>query len=457
MSENQTAGGRVSQNLSYPPGIYDALRFQGFNFLAVQVVLGSPMILYAKTLNASATMVGIIAGMLPFLVVFQIPAVHFINRIGYKRFVLGGWGLRHVFIFGLALVPLATGHLHSTTQLMLILTMLFGFNLLSNVAGCAWMPWLASLVPANLLGKYLSRDTAMAHLGSFVTIILAAVCLGADPHPWQFAVLFSFSGLMGLTSLIFLRRIPDATVPEQMRTSQEPVPWLHMLRHRPFRKLLWFILAWAVAMGGLGAFIVAFLKVEAGLPAGKIMLVTSVSFLGGLSSMWLLGHRLDHLGSKPMLGFALGGWLLILAGWIAVAGGALTANLPLICLLQFFMGFCGALIGAATNRLVMTIIPAMGRNHFFALYSVIANVTLGLAPIGWGLLIDAVGGWHGEWLGLTWNRFTIFFAAAAVVFAITRGFARRLEEPQAVNLEKLLTEFLIKSPQRLWLRFWPGN
>jgi MFS family permease len=256
---------------------------------------------------------------------------------------------------------------------------------------------------------------------------------------------------------IFLRRIPDATVPEQMRTSQEPVPWIHMLRHRPFRKLLWFILAWAVAMGGLSAFIVAFLKVGAELAAGKIMFVTSVSFLGGLSSMWFLGHRLDHFGSKPMLGLALGGWLLIVAGWTAVAGGALTASLPLICLLQFLMGFCGALIGAASNRLVMTIIPAMGRNHFFALYSVIANVTLGLAPIGWGLLIDAVGGWHGKWLGLTWTRYTIFFAATAGVFAITLGLARRLEEPQAVNLEKLLAEFLIKSPQRLWLRFWPGN
>jgi hypothetical protein len=60
-------------------------------------------------------------------------------------------------------------------------------------------------------------------------------------------------------------------------------------------------------------------------------------------------------------------------------------------------------------------------------------------------------------VGLTWTRYTIFFAATAGVFAITLGLARRLEEPQAVNLEKLLAEFLIKSPQRLWLRFWPGN
>ncbi len=45
----------------------------------------------------------------------------------------------------------------------------------------------------------------------------------------------------------------------------------------------------------------------------------------------------------------------------------------------------------ANTRLAMAVIPVMGRNHFFAIYSVVGNVTLGLAPIGWGLLIDAVG------------------------------------------------------------------
>ena len=32
---------------------------------------------------------------------------------------------------------------------------------------------------------------------------------------------------------------------------------------------------------------------------GEILLVSSVSFLGGLSSRWIVGSRLDALGSKP--------------------------------------------------------------------------------------------------------------------------------------------------------------
>jgi len=51
------------------------------------------------------------------------------------------------------------------------------------------------------------------------------------------------------------------------------------------------------------------------------------------------------------------------------------------------------------------------------------------------------------------DRYTFFFAAAALVFAISLALARRLEEPKAASLEALLTEILIASPQRFWLRF----
>src|SRR5262245_58544527 len=116
----------------------------------------------------------------------------------------------------------------------------------------------------------------------------------------------------------------------------------------------------------------------------------------------------------------------------------------------------------------MAVIPEMGRNHFFAIYSVVGNVTLGLAPIGWGLLIDAVGRLQHAVLhvggsvgkleagsALFWNPFTVFFAAAALACVITLVLARRLDEPEAASMEELLREILIQSPQRFWLRFWP--
>ncbi len=440
---------------TFPRGLHNAFLFSGFNALSFQIVLASPMILYAKTLGASATVLGIIAGMMPLLVIFQIPAAHYINRIGFKRFVFAGWGIRVMFIFVMALVPLTAGFLDEKNRLVVMLALLFCFNLSRGISSCAWMPWMTALVPPTLRGKYLSRDAGVQNFCSFVTFLIAAACLAGQPRSWQFAALFAFSALAGAASLNFLKKIPDVEIPEEVRKSNTRVPWLEIARYQPFQKLLQTVICWSVAYGGMTAFTVAFLKSEASMSEGKILLVSSVSFLGGLSSLWFIGHRLDRLGSRPVLTFSFSVWFVLLAGWAALSGGVFPAKLWIILLLQFLMGLLAALVSMANSRLAMAIVPVMGRNHFFALYSVLANVTLGLAPILWGLLIDAVGARHPQWLGLEWNRFTVFYAAAAVVFIVTLVFARRLEEPEAVSMEELLREILIQSPQRFWLRFWP--
>jgi MFS family permease len=439
---------------AFPPGLNHAFSFATFNALSFQIMLGSPMILYARSLDASATVLGIIAGMMPLLVIFQIPAANHINRIGYRRFVLAGWTTRVMFIFGIALVPLTSGFLDAGNRLALLLALLFCFNLSRGISSCAWLPWITLLVPAELRGRYLARDAAVQNLASFIAFLIAALTLAGATHAWQFALLFAFSGMMGAISLVFLKRIPDVPIPETVRTSPEPVPWLAMTRYAPFRKLLHTLIAWSVVYGGINAFTVAFLKARSGLSEGQILLISSVAFIGGVSSLWSLGSRFDRVGSKPVLGAACIGWLLVLAGWGAMAGGILQPKLGIILGLQFVMGLLAAAVSMANNKLAMSIAPAMGRNHFFAIFSVISNVTLGLSPIAWGLLIDAIGSRAPQLLGIEWNRFTLFFAGAGMAAAVMWGIVHRLEEPKAASMEALLREILIQSPQRFWLRFW---
>src|SRR5688572_18491072 len=295
------------------------------------------MILYAKSMGASATVLGIITGMMPLLVIFQIPAAQYVDRVGYKRFVYAGWGIRVCFIFAMALVPITSGFLDPTARLGLILMLLFGFNLSRGISSAGWLPWITALVPPAVRGKYLARDAAWINLASFLSFLVAAVCLGGSPHAWQFAILFLFSGVMGAMSLFFLKRIPDAHPPEAVRTSNVPVPWGELLRYEPFRRLLRMVVAWSFAHGGITTFTVAFLKVKIGMPESEILFINSVFFLGGLSSLWFLGSRLDQLGSKPVLTFSCFTWMLILVGWALLAGSVWQPWLLVILPLQFVM------------------------------------------------------------------------------------------------------------------------
>lgn len=444
-----------SAGAKFPPGLNNVYVFAVFNALSFQIILNSPMVLYGKSLGASATVLGIIAGMMPLLVVFQIPAAQHINRIGYRRFVYAGWGMRVAFIFGMALIPLTAAFLNPTTRLALLLTLLFGFNLSRGISSCAWLPWISQLVPAPLRGAYLAREAACVNLASILSFLLAALCLSGQAQRWQFAVLFAFSATMGALSLVFLKRIPDCVPPEKPTASKMPVPWAEIARFPPFRKLLRGAVAWSVAYGGITAFTVVYLKTEVGMLESGILVVTSVSFLGGLCSLWFLGSRLDHLGSKPVLAFSFLVWLGIVGGWAVLAGKVVGFGMWMVLTLEFLMGLFASLVQMSNTRLVMAVVPVMGRNHFFALYSVVTSLALGLSPILWGLLIDMVGRFEARWLRVEWNRYSIFFVAVGCVILSSLELARRLEEPQAASMEDLLKEILMRSPQRVWVRLWP--
>jgi MFS-type transporter involved in bile tolerance (Atg22 family) len=114
------------------------------------------------------------------------------------------------------------------------------------------------------------------------------------------------------------------------------------------------VMGWSLAYGGMTAFTVAFLKTETGMSEGTILVVTSISFLGGMSTFWILGSRLDKFGSKPVLSFAFAAWIVVLAGWILVSGGVIRPRLAPLLLLQVVMGLLAALVQMSNTRLAMT-------------------------------------------------------------------------------------------------------
>jgi MFS family permease len=340
----------------------------------------------------------------------------------------------------------------------LLLFLLFGFNLSRGISSAAWLPWITALVPERVRGTYLARDAACVHIASCATLGLAALSLGHDPSAWRFAVVFGFSALTGAISLVFLRRIPDAEPPARDKVSRQPVPWLEISRYLPFRKLIVMNVAWALAYGGLGAFTVAYLKTEAGMSEAGILVVTGTAYLGGLAGLKYFEGHTDRLGSKPILAFCLWLWIGILAGWLLLAGRVVPPSLGVVLVLELLMGYAYGLVNMNNTRLAMLLAPPTGRNHFFALYSVAVNLTLGLAPVMWGLLIDAFGARHFAWPGMELNRFSLFFLLVLLVFIGTLLLTHRLDEPKARNVDELVRE-LLQTPHRLWFRIWPrgGN
>ncbi|MBJ7391489.1 MAG: MFS transporter [Chthoniobacterales bacterium] len=399
---------------AYPPGALNINGFSFFNAVSFQIVLGAPVILFAKSLGASSFLLGTIAALTPLLNILQLLAARFLHRTGYKRFVLAGWGARTFFTLCIAAVPVWPG-LTISGRLWLLAGSLFGFNLLRGFSAGAWLPWLTALVPEQVRGSFLSRDNAFMHLGCLVALLVSAWVMSGSVEAAEYTAVFGIGLVAALISLWFVHRIPDAESPEDRLRSGVPVPWGAMLRHVPFARLLSFTTIYMTVIGSLGVFTVEYLVVREKFGEATILLLGSLSFVGALVGLAITAPRLDVTGSKPWLRRGLILMALVIFGWFALAAGLLPGWPGLVGGLNFLGGLAGAVFGVANTRIVMVSVPAMGRNHFFALFTVVCGLGLGGAPMAWGAVLDALGSLEVAAGPLSINRYSLYFAVLALL------------------------------------------
>jgi MFS family permease len=153
-----------------------------------------------------------------------------------------------------------------------------------------------------------------------------------------------------------------------------------------------------------------------------------MAFVGALAGLALTGPWLDKTGSKPWLRRALLLFELAVFGWLLLAGGLLPAWSSVVGALNFLGGIAGAMFGVASTRIVMGSVPVMGRNHFFALFAVLSGLALGLTPMVWGAVLDALRSLDVVVSGFHINRYTIYFSAILLLALWVRWLSSRLHE-----------------------------
>lgn len=413
--------------------MWDAHLFGLFNTLSWQVVLGAPVVLFAKSLGASATLLGVITAMMPVLVILQIPAAKWLPKYGYRRFTLMGWSARTVAIFAMAGIALL-GYVGVSPggQLWLLLLALLAFNTLRGIASGAWLPWFSALLDESDRARFLARDQVFQNVGGLLSLSVSAVLLSLGTAGGvggaHFAGVFLLSGVAALVSLHYCARIPDVTAPETLKESGHPVPWREMVAWAPFRRVLTLNLGWLAVTGGLGTFTVAYLRGSGGYSDAGALWLACAGLSGALASLVLTRRACDAMRPRSLLTVCATGLALVLVCWALIAGGVVPGGAGVAAAVQFVTGGITVQYGIANNRLLMSTVPAMGRNHFFAIYSVVTSLVWGAAPIVWGLALDALARVHVNTGPVEWNRYTIYFAAAAGLAVVTAVLARRAIE-----------------------------
>ena len=430
-----------------PAGIGNAYVFQVFNTMSFSIVVGMPMILLFKHLEASATILGLALALPALLNTLQIPAASIVERVGYRAFVIRGWTTRSLIILGMAAVAFLPGKIDRTTRIALLLFLLFLYNASRGFSVCGFLPWTTRLIPESLRGRYLSRDQMSTALSTLGTMLITAGFLKQAHSTAAFGWVLVVGFLAALASLWFLSRMPDAPVPKQ-NPNAGPVPWKAMALHPPFFRLLVFNIAIVIPIAGSGVCWVPLLRDVYHFENWQFLAMMALYSAGSGLTLWGFGALADRVGSKPLLGVSSIMLVAHFSLWGAVAAGVLAPTLWVLVLLQLSSAFGLALLTLPNTRLLMAVVPEMGRSHFFALFSVVTSLVSGVFPILWGLLIDSLAGWKFRTGAIEWNQFSVCYALIVVTYLIAQIFRARLMESKAMPTDVFLHELLVKTPGR---------
>ena len=430
-----------------PKDIHNVYIYEMFNTASWSVVLGSPMLLYFQHLNASATILAIAACLSPMLNILQIPAAQFVERVGYRRFVLSGWTSRSIVVIGMALVAFLPDSVSPAARMVVMLCLSFIYNALRGIAVCGILPWFTHIVSESRRGEFLAKDQLAGALAAIVCLFISGTLLGLHNAWYSFGIVFAMSAACAFASLIFLRRIPDVPV-EKISRNPAPMPWGEMLFYPPFFKYVRYNVIINTALGASSVFWVRYFRTSLQVSESNVLYVACFSTIVLAMGLVLVGPLIDRAGNKPAL--TVSGLLFVchFTGWACVAARIIPFNDLVLSIQLFTSGLGGALWNLANIRIVMGIVPAMGRPHFLALYSVASNLTVGLVPLAWGPVMDYLGHWRLAWGWWQWNSYSVFYCTLTLTIGAGLFMLRSVAEPMTMTWDVFMTELLVRTPSR---------
>lgn len=443
----------VSTGDAMPKDIAHAYWFQVYNSMSFSIVLGLPMMLYFKNLGASGTILGVLGSLAPLFTLLQIPAAKLVEKTGYRAFVLRGWSIRSFFIIGMLIVPILPGAINPSSKMVLMLFFLIGYNASRGFSSCGFLPWMSQLVPESVRGRFVSNDMMCSLISIVATSLLGALIFKLMDNDLGFTLIFGIALIGAFTSLYFLKRIPDVPVAIES-SSAEPVPWKKLLNYGPFKKFLFFNFIIIVAWSAGGVISVPMIRDHFGISDEKFMLLNASWGVFFILGAYLSRKILDRVGSKPLLVLALLIQVLHMVGWSALSSGVLPFNLFTVGLQQATWGLGFALFQTANMRMVMGLVPVMGRSHFFAIFSVSNSITAGLFPIFWGMVYDGLLGTHSQWGGWDWNVFSIIYLLIAGIASASIWALYRVPEAKAMNTNEFFHEIFVQTPTKALSRIF---
>lgn len=413
----------------------------------ITITGGSLVTAYALMLGANDFHLGLVSALTALSTLGAILGAQWVGILGRRKPLsvvasAGGRGLWALFCV-IPFVPMP-----AAGRLALMLAILFIGNSLVNLSGTGWLSWMTDLVPLERRGRYFSLRNmvlgAVAMLASFGAGHVLDGFIARGLRPQGLAVIFGFAAATALAAGFVLTRQWEPPL-----RGERPLPLADTLRrpftNRRFRRLLNFVILWAMATGVSSPFFGAHMIKNLHMSFSRIAVYSILAGILNLVSLPVWGKIVDRVGNRPVLAICLLGVFFLPLLWLFATPNSLWPIwMDAILTGIFWPGFT-----LASFNLVLATAPDENRTAYLGVQTMVVGVATFIASLLGGVAARALGDIRVHVLGLTLINFHLIYIASSVFRIALLPLALRLREARAQTVSALLGLVGDQASQRL--------
>lgn len=406
-----------------------------------QLTTSPATIAYIRSMGANEFHIGIL-GALPTLMLFmQFVAAVMVNHLRYRRH----WWFWAALTHRLMLLPTAVGPWmfpgYSSEFWIWVLLLTTAINqTLLHFSSPLWLSWMGDYLPHEGLSSFWGSRQLWMQVTAAASLLAAAffVLHSGLSLEVSYAVMTCVGTALGVIDLLLFRKVFEPPV------KQVPSPRLWSVLAEPFRncefrRYIGFMCFWNFAAMAGAPFISLYLLAEIGMDLFHVLMLWTISWIGGAMLSRTMGRWADLHGSQPVLVMCVA---LKSSNMLALLLVPRSPTIAFWVLTPCFMldAVLNAGILIANNGFMIKNSPTENRTMYIAATTAIAGMVGGITSILAGWMMQVLTGFHVEILGFSIENFQIMFLASIVLRWVAFYLTRYVSEPSARHTWDVVTE-----------------
>ena len=423
-----------------------------------QLTTSPATIEYIRSMGANEFHIGIL-GALPTLMLFmQFVSAVVVNHLQYRRRLWFWVAITHrLLLLPTALGPwMFPGLSNEFWVWMLLATTALNQGLL-HFSSPLWLSWMGDYLPHEGLSSYWGSRQLWMQITAAISLLGAAFLIlhSGLSIEISYSVMICIGTGCGVADLLLFRKVFEPPVQQVPSPQLRPV-LSEPFRNREFRRYIGFMCFWNFAAMAGAPFISLYLLAEIGMDLYHVLLLWTISWVGGAMLSRTLGRWADSHGSQPVLVMCVA---LKSSNMLALLLVPHSPTIAFWILTPCFMldAVLNAGILIANNGFMIKNSPSENRTMYIAATTAIAGMVGGVTSIVAGAVMQTLSGHHWTFGSWTIGNFQLMFITSIALRWVGLVMTRYVQEPSARHTWDVVQELVSEILDRLDIRVLPSE